>query len=91
VRERQILAHLDDTQARANTGARRGTAASARKAAAEDEARVQQAELTLQRRQQLMKEGVIGKAELDQSQSDVDSLKARIAYTLQQIGVAEQQ
>ena len=38
-----------------------------------------------------MKEGVIGKAELDQSQSDVDSLKARIAYTLQQIGVAEQQ
>jgi len=91
VREGQILAHLDDTQARATLALAEAQLASARKAAAEDEARVQQAELTLQRRQQLMKEGVIGKAELDQSQSDVDSLKARIAYTLQQIGVAEQQ
>ena len=91
VREGQILAHLDDTQARATLALAEAQLASARKAAAEDEARVQQAELTLQRRQQLMKDGVIGKAELDQSQSDVDSLKARIAYTQQQIGVAEQQ
>ena len=38
-----------------------------------------------------MKENVVGKAELDQAQSDVDSLKARIAYAQQQIGVAESQ
>ena len=91
VREGQILAHLDDTQARASLGLAEAQLASARKAAAEDQARLQQAELNLQRRQQLLKDGVIGKAELDQSVSDVDSLKARIAYTQQQIGVAEQQ
>ncbi len=91
VREGQILAHLDDTQPRASLALAEAQLASARKAAAEDEARLQQAELTLQRRQQLLKDGVIGKAELDQSVADVDSLKAKIAYTQQQIGVAEQQ
>jgi RND family efflux transporter MFP subunit len=91
VREGQILAHLDDTQPRAALALADAQLASARKAAAEDEARLQQAELTLQRRTQLLKDGVIGKAELDQSQSDVDSLKAKIAYTTQQIGVAESQ
>ena len=30
--------------------------------------------------QQLLKEGVVGKAELDEAQAEVDSLKARIAY-----------
>src|SRR5205823_8047556 len=65
--------------------------ASSRKAAAEDEAKLQQAELTLHRRQQLVKDNVVGKAELDDAQSAVDSLKARIAYTQQQIAVAESQ
>src|SRR6185437_5204596 len=50
-----------------------------------------QAQLTLERRQALLKENVVGKAELDQAQSDVDSLKARIAYTQQQVDVSEKQ
>ena len=75
VKEGQILAHLDDTQARATLALAEAQLASPRKAAAEDEARVQQAELTLQRRQQLLKEGVIGKAEVDEAQSNVDSLE----------------
>jgi HlyD family secretion protein len=91
VREGQILAHLDDTQPRAMLALAEAQLASSKKAAAEDQARLQQAELTLQRRQQLLKEGVVGKAELDDVQSNVDSLKARIAYTQQQIGVAESQ
>jgi len=91
VREGQILAHLDDTQPRAMLALAEAQLASARKAAAEDQARLQQAEVTLQRRAALVKENVVGKAELDEAQSDVDSLKARIAYTQQQIGVAEQQ
>jgi HlyD family secretion protein len=91
VKEGQILAHLDDTQPRASLALAEAQLASSRKAAAEDQARLQQAELTLERRQQLLKEAVVGKAELDQAQSDVDSLKARIAYTQQQIGVAESQ
>jgi RND family efflux transporter MFP subunit len=91
VKAGQILAHLDDTQPRASLGLAEAQLASSRKAGAEDQARLQQAELTLARRQQLLKEGVVGKAELDEAQSNVDSLKARIAYTTQQIGVAESQ
>src|SRR5829696_8636288 len=91
VKEGQILAHLDDTQPRAALAFAEAQLASSRKAAAEDQARLTQAELTLGRRQQLLKEGVVGKAELDEAQSNVDSLKARIAYTTQQIGVAESQ
>ena len=91
VKEGQILAHLDDTQARAALALAEAQLGVGAEGAAEDEARLQQAELTLHRRQQLLKENVVGKAELDQAQSDVDSLKARIAYTQQQVGVAESQ
>jgi HlyD family secretion protein len=91
VKAGQILAHLDDTQPRAALALAEAQLASSRKAAAEDQARLQQAEVTLGRRQQLLKDGVVGKAELDDAQSNVESLKARIAYTEQQIGVAESQ
>jgi RND family efflux transporter MFP subunit len=91
VREGQILAHLDDTQPRASLAYAEAQLASARKAAAEDQARLAQAELTLTRRQQLLKEQVVGKAELDEAQSEVESLKARIAHTQLQVGVAESQ
>ena len=91
VKEGQVLAHLDDTQARAALALAEAQLASACKAAAEDEARLQQAQITLDRRTALLKENVVGKAELDQAQSDVDSLKARIAYTQQQVAVAQSQ
>jgi HlyD family secretion protein len=91
VKEGQILAHLDDTQPRAALALADAQLASSRKAAAEDQARLSQAETTLKRLQQLLKEGVVGKAELDEAESNVESLKARIAYTQQQIGVAESQ
>ena len=91
VREGQVLAQLDDTQPRAALAYADAQLASARKAAAEDQARLAQAELTLTRRQQLLKEQVVGKAELDEAQSNVDSLKARIAHTQLQVGVAESQ
>jgi RND family efflux transporter MFP subunit len=91
VKQGQVLAHLDDTQARAMLQYADAQLAASRKSFAEDQARLQQAELTLSRREQLLKENVVGKAELDQAQADVDSLKARIAYAQQQIGVAESQ
>jgi HlyD family secretion protein len=91
VKQGQVLAHLDDAQVRASLAYAEAQLGAARKSAAEDQARLQQAELTLQRRQSLLTERVVGKAELDQAQSDVDSLKARIAYTQQQVVVAESQ
>lgn len=91
VKAGQILAHLDDTQPRAQLALAEAQLASSRKAAAEDQARLRQEEITLARRRQLQKEGVVGKAELDEAESNVESLKARIAYTTQQVGVAESQ
>src|SRR3954469_13959785 len=91
VKAGQVLAHLDDTQARAALAYAQAQLAAARKSAAEDEAKLQQADLTLKRRQALVKENVVGKAELDQAQADVESFKARIAYAEQQGLVAESQ
>jgi RND family efflux transporter MFP subunit len=91
VKAGQILAHLDDTQPRAALAYAEAQLASSRKSFAEDQARLQQAEVTLGRRQQLVKENVVGKAELDDAQANVDALKARIAYAQQQIAVAESQ
>ncbi|HET7697290.1 MAG TPA: efflux RND transporter periplasmic adaptor subunit [Vicinamibacterales bacterium] len=91
VKAGQILATLDDTQVRAALAHAEAQLASARKSFAEDQARLRQAELNLGRRQQLLKERVVGRAELDDAQAEVDALKARIAYAEQQIGVAESQ
>ena len=91
VKAGQILAHLDDAQPKAALAFAEAQLASSRKNFAEDQARLRQAELTLGRRQQLLKEGVVGRAELDEVQSEVEALKARIAYAQQQVLVSESQ
>lgn len=91
VKAGQILAHLDDSQPRAALAFAEAQLASSRKNFAEDQARLRQAELTLGRRQQLLKDGVVGRAELDEVQSEVEALKARIAYAQQQVLVSESQ
>ena len=91
VKRGQILARLDDSQLRAMQSVEQAQLASAQKAAAENEARLKEAELTLGRRQQLVKEKVISKAELDSAEAEVDSLKARIAMAHQQVEVARRQ
>jgi RND family efflux transporter MFP subunit len=58
---------------------------------AEDQARLREARLNLERRQRLLKEQVVGKAEVDTAQSEVEALEARIAYAQQQIAVAQSQ
>ena len=87
----QVVAHLDDTQARATLNLAEAQLAAAQKAMAEDQAKLTQAEVTLRRRESLLKEQVVGKAEVDDAQSIVDSTKARIAYSQQQLGVAQRQ
>lgn len=91
VRRGQVLARLDASQIRAALAVAQAQLGSARKAAAEDVARLREAQLTLGRRRQLLKEGVIGRAELDTSEAEVESLKARIALAEQQVAVAETQ
>ena len=50
-----------------------------------------EAEQNLERRERLLKEQVVGKAEVDSAQAEVDAITARIAYSQQQIVVAESQ
>ncbi len=91
VKRGQVLATLDDSQLRAALSVGRAQLEAARRAAAEDQALLREAEMTLGRRRQLLKEGVIGRAELDTSESQVESLKARIAMAQQQVVVAASQ
>ena len=91
VKRGQVLARLDDSQLRAMQSVDQAQLAAASKVAAENEARLKEAELTLGRRQQLVKEKVISKAELDSAEAEVESLKARIALAHQQVEVARRQ
>jgi HlyD family secretion protein len=89
VKAGQIVAHLDDSQARATLNLAEAQLAASKKSMAEDEAKLAQEELTLRRRQSLLKDNVVGQAEVDDAQSQVDSTRARIEYSRQQIAVAE--
>ena len=91
VRRGQVLARLDDSQIRAMLHVTEAQLAAAERAAAEDQARLREAELTLDRRRQLVKERVISRAELDSADAQVESLKARIAMAEQQVQVARTQ
>jgi RND family efflux transporter MFP subunit len=91
VKAGQVLAHLDDTQARASLALADAQLAASKKSMAEDEAKLAQAETALRRREALLKEQVVGKAEVDDAQSLVDSTRARIEFSRQQIGVSERQ
>jgi RND family efflux transporter MFP subunit len=89
VHKGQVLAKLDDSQVRAALAVGEAQLETARRGAAEDEARLREAELTLGRREQLVKEQVISKSELDSARAEVESLRARIAVANQQVKVSE--
>ncbi|MGH8636554.1 MAG: efflux RND transporter periplasmic adaptor subunit [Burkholderiales bacterium] len=91
VKRGQVLARLDDAQVRAALKVREAQLAAAEHGAAEDEARLREALLTLDRRRQLVKERVISKAELDSADAQVESLKARISLAREQVEVARSQ
>ena len=75
VREGQVLARLDDSTLRAGAGAGDGAArGGARARCRENEVRLEEARLTLSRREQLLKDGLVTPADVDQAQAEVDSL-----------------
>lgn len=91
VKAGQILARLDDASPSAGLALARAQLEAARGAMRETEVRLQEARLTLKRRQQLAADGIATQADVDQAQAEVDSLVARIASSGEQIKVAEQQ
>jgi RND family efflux transporter MFP subunit len=91
VKKGQVLARLDDSQILAGLNVARAQLTASRGAAAEDEARLREAERQLNRLTQLVKEKVVGRAEVETQEATVDSLKARIAMLKTQVDVAERQ
>jgi len=89
VRKGQVMARLDDSQVRASLAVSEAQLEASRRGAAEDEARLREAEARLGRLEQLVKDQVIGKAELDTARADVESLRARISLAQQQVKVSE--
>ena len=89
VKKGQVLARLDDSQVRAARATAEAQLIAARGAAAEDEARLREAERQFNRLTQLVQEKVVGRAEVDTAEAAVESLKARIALARQQVDVAE--
>ena len=91
VRRGQVLARLDDAQIRSALSVAEAQLGASERGAAEDQALLREAELTLDRRRQLVKDKVISRAELDAAEAQVESLKARIAMAQQQVQVARTQ
>jgi RND family efflux transporter MFP subunit len=91
VREGQILARLDDSTYRATLALSQAQVEAARSELRESSVRLAEAKRTLDRRTQLLKDGLIPEADFDQSQAEYDSIEARIAASREQVNVAETQ
>jgi RND family efflux transporter MFP subunit len=91
VKQGQVLARLDDSTARAALALAAAQAEAARRDVRESEVRLAEARLTLGRLNQLLKDGIVGQAEVDTARAQVDSIDARIAALHQQVNVAERQ
>jgi multidrug efflux pump subunit AcrA (membrane-fusion protein) len=91
VREGQILARLDDSTVRSQLALAEARLAASKRGFAEQEVRQREAELTLGRTRRLVDEGVIGRAEIDAAEAEVDSLAARIALAREQVVVSERE
>jgi RND family efflux transporter MFP subunit len=89
VRRGQVLARLDDAQARGALELAEAQLAAAHRSVTENQVRLREAELTRKRRRELLKEGVIGQADLDAAEAEADSVRARLAVAEQQVQVAE--
>jgi RND family efflux transporter MFP subunit len=90
VEEGQIMARLDDSNARVSLGLAEAELAAARSALNETEVRRAEAEVDLSRIKELVERNVVSEAELDRAQAAFDSLVARIEQQQTQIEVAAQ-
>lgn len=84
----QLLAQLDDSNARVNLELARAEAAATGKSVAETRVRLHEAEVDLQRRRTLLERKIVSRSELDRAQAEVDSLAARIEQQEEQVKVA---
>jgi RND family efflux transporter MFP subunit len=89
VEEGQILAQLDDAMPRKQLALAESELEAARRAVAEYEVRLVEAEKTLNRNRSLIEQRLVSEAVLDASEAEVNALRARIAAARSQVEVAE--
>jgi RND family efflux transporter MFP subunit len=89
VTEGQLLAMLDDSDARRALDSAKADRDSAQAAIADFEVQLKNAEIELRRTQQLVKEGVQTQQALDSAVTAADSLRAKIALAKQQVLASE--
>ena len=89
VTEGQLLATLDDSDARRALDSAKADRDSAQAAIADFEVQLRNAEIELRRTQQLVKEGVQTQQALDSAVTTADSLRAKINLAKQQVAATE--
>jgi RND family efflux transporter MFP subunit len=89
VKEGQLLARLDDTTSRPVHALAQRQLESARKNLDEVQVRVSEAERNLRRTEQLRKDKLVSELQLDQAQSEVAALNARLEALRADVQVAE--
>mgnify|MGYP001102486965 CR=1 FL=1 len=89
VKEGQLLARLDDTTARPLYDLARRQLEASRKQLQEIEVRLAEAERNLRRTEQLRADKLVSEAQLDQVQSEVAALRARLDAARSEVKVAE--
>jgi HlyD family secretion protein len=91
VKEGQVLARLDDATPKAALALAEAQALAALQGVHENEVHLAQARVTLGRQTQLLKDGVVTQADVEQATLDVDATTARIAALNEQVHVAQRQ
>jgi RND family efflux transporter MFP subunit len=91
VTEGQILARLDDANARRALDLAEAGAAAATSAVKEIEVRLREAELQLGRTRKLAADGIASRSELDVAEAERDSQAARLVATRDEVKVAERE
>lgn len=91
VKEGQVLARLDDLTARASLSLAEAQRISSERNAKENEVRLANARVTLERKQKLVSGGFATTSEVDDAKAEVDSLMARVDVFRQQVEVAKRQ
>ncbi|HKH48531.1 MAG TPA: efflux RND transporter periplasmic adaptor subunit [Thermoanaerobaculia bacterium] len=91
VREGQVLARLDDSILRKELSLAAARLAAQRRATDETRVRLHEAEVNLRRARSLREQGVAPQSDLDATEAQVGSLKARLDLGREEVSVSEQQ
>jgi RND family efflux transporter MFP subunit len=90
VKEGEILARLDDTEAKAALGLARAQLTAARSQLAEIRAQLDQAERDFTRQQELLRRQLVSEQSMDASRAQRDTLRAKLASAEEQVRVAQE-